>query len=83
MSGHPILVHSVVSARGAELRGEAEQARVLNEVRRINGVPSAVAMIRRFVGNAMVRAGQRIEGRVALPKAAEHLPAGSVLRVAR
>ena len=83
MNGHPILIHSVVSARGAEMRAEADQARVLNEVRRINGVPSAIALVRRLVGNAMVRAGQRIEGRVAQPKAGERLAAGSVLRVAR
>ena len=65
MTGHlPVLLHSYAADRSAELQAEAKQARCLGEVRRLRGTPSAMDSVRRFVGAAMVRAGERVEGRV-------------------
>lgn len=67
MTGHlPVLLHSYSADRSADLQAEARQARCVNEARRLNGAPSTVAVVRRFVGAVMVRAGERIEGKDAV-----------------
>ncbi len=75
MTGHlPVLLHTYAADRSTELRAEADVARCLLEARRSSGAPRGFAAVRRALGAAMVRTGERVRGCV---------PADAALRVAR
>lgn len=83
----PSLPHLYAEARRQELLAEAEQARRVSQLAprgasRRSGVASAVAMVRRQVGSALVRAGERVQG-VGGEPARDALPSIGTLRAAR
>lgn len=81
---HPMLIHTIATQRGVEIRAEAERARLLNEVSRENGIPTMIERVRRTIGNALIRTGSLVGGkRVMRPAAADRVAGATILHIAR
>ena len=78
--GHPIIGFELANCRRDETLRRAEAERLLAEVR---AVRPAVGALRRRVGNALIRFGERLQGARQRRLTRELGDAASALRLAR
>ena len=81
---HPMLIHTIATQRGAEIRANAERERLISEINRENGIPTMIERVRRIVGSTLVRTGTLVGGeRAQRPVAADRVTGATILRIAR
>lgn len=77
------LPHIHAEARRHDLLNEAERQRRVNQALTIESRPIvAITTLRRAIGTALVRVGERVQG-VGAARATDRLPSAATLRIAR